>query len=157
MYYKSLSPILILNLMSRSVIKASKGGIFRKSFNTVWLNLKIGYSCTKDLDNKKSCNKLYLKNHTLWYKAQVAGSRHNTALIPNKFTRCAYNIQKDSLGINSLTLTGVMIPVSVSMLICGMHKQQRRQQTKQRQFKTIWVVVVYKKQHALANWDHHSS
>ena len=30
------------------------------------------------------------------------------------------------------------------MLICGMHKQQRRQQTKQRQFKTIWVVVVYK-------------
>jgi hypothetical protein len=31
------------------------------------------------------------------------------------------------------------------MLICGMHKQQRRQQTKQRQFKTIWVVVVYKK------------
>jgi hypothetical protein len=25
-----------------------------------------------------------------------------------------------------------------------MHKQQRRQQTKQRQFKTIWVVEVYK-------------
>ena len=41
------------------------------------------------------------------------------------------------------------------MLICGMQKQQRRQQTKQRQFKTIWVVVVYKNQHALAKWDHH--
>jgi hypothetical protein len=57
------------------------------------------------------------KNHTLWYKAQVAGSRHTTALIPIKFTRRAYNIQKHSLGINSLTLTGVMIPVNVSMLI----------------------------------------
>jgi hypothetical protein len=44
-------------------------------------------------------------------------SQHNTALIPNKFTRCAYNIQKRSLGINSLTLTGVMIPVGVNMLI----------------------------------------
>jgi hypothetical protein len=31
------------------------------------------------------------------------------------------------------------------MLICGMFKQQRRQ--KKRQFKTIWVVVVYKNQH----------
>jgi hypothetical protein len=30
------------------------------------------------------------------------------------------------------------------MLICGMHKQQRQQQTKQAQFKTFWVVVVYK-------------
>jgi hypothetical protein len=28
------------------------------------------------------------------------------------------------------------------MSMCGMHKQQRRQQTKQRHFKTIWVVVV---------------
>ena len=36
------------------------------------------------------------------------------------------------------------------MLICGMHKQQRRQRTKQRQFKTIWVVVVYKNEHARA-------
>ena len=35
-----------------------------------------------------------------------------------------------------------------------MHKQQRRQQTKQRQFKTILVVVVYKNQHAHANWGH---
>jgi hypothetical protein len=38
-----------------------------------------------------------------------------------------------------------------------MHKQQRRQQTKHRQFKTIWVVVVYKNEHAHTNWDHHSS
>ena len=28
------------------------------------------------------------------------------------------------------------------MLICGINKRQRQQQTKQRQFKTIWVVVV---------------
>ena len=43
------------------------------------------------------------------------------------------------------------------MLLCGMHKQQRRQQIKQRQFKTIWVVVVCNSEHARANWDHHSS
>jgi hypothetical protein len=43
------------------------------------------------------------------------------------------------------------------MLICGMQKQQRRQQTKQRPFKTIWVVLVYNNQHAHANWDHRSS
>ena len=43
------------------------------------------------------------------------GSRHSTALIPNKFTRCAYNIQKHSLRIDSSTLPGVMIPVGVSM------------------------------------------
>jgi hypothetical protein len=60
---------------------------------------------------------LIIKNHTSCYKAPVAGSRRKTALIPNKFTRCAYNIQRHSLGINSLTLTGVMIPVCVSMLI----------------------------------------
>ena len=42
---------------------------------------------------------------------------HNTANIPNKFTRCAYNIQNHSLGINSLILTGVMIPVGTSMFI----------------------------------------
>jgi hypothetical protein len=42
------------------------------------------------------------------------------------------------------------------MLICGMHKQQRGQQIKQRQFKTIWVIVVYKNEHARANWGHHS-
>jgi hypothetical protein len=34
-----------------------------------------------------------------------------------------------------------------------MHKQQIREQTKQRQFKTIWVVVVYKDQYAHANWE----
>jgi hypothetical protein len=42
------------------------------------------------------------------------------------------------------------------MLICSMHKQQRQQRTKQRQFKTIWLVEVYKNKHAHANWDHHS-
>ena len=42
---------------------------------------------------------------------------HNTALIPSKFTRCACNIQKHSLGINFLTLIGVMIPVGMNMLI----------------------------------------
>jgi hypothetical protein len=43
------------------------------------------------------------------------------------------------------------------MMICLMHKQQTRQQIKQRQFKTIWMVVVYKYENARANWDHHSS
>ena len=51
----------------------------------------------------KNCINKYIsydiwKNHTSWYKGQVAGSRHNTALIPNKSTRCAYNIKKHSLG-----------------------------------------------------------
>ena len=43
---------------------------------------------------------------------------HNTTLIVNKLTRCAHNIQKHSLGNNSSTITGVMIPVGMSMLIC---------------------------------------
>ena len=55
------------------------------------------------------------KNHTLWYKAQLAGSRHNTALIPNKFTRCLYNIQKHSLGI-------VFVLFAVVFVVCACRK-----------------------------------
>ena len=39
---------------------------------------------------------------------------HKTTLIANKLTCCAQNIQKHYLGSNSVTLTGVMIPVGVS-------------------------------------------
>jgi hypothetical protein len=60
---------------------------------------------------------LFIKNHTSCYKAQVAGSRHTPTLIPNKITHCAYKIQKHSFRINSLTLTGVIIPVGVNMLM----------------------------------------
>ena len=42
---------------------------------------------------------------------------HNTTIIVNKLTRCAHNIQKHSLGSNSLTLNGVMIPVGVNLIV----------------------------------------
>ena len=69
------------------------------------------------------------KNHTLWYKSQVAGSKHNTTLIPNKFTCAVHTTYKSILLelahldriyiIYISTLTGVMIPVGVSILIFG--------------------------------------
>jgi hypothetical protein len=39
--------------------------------------------------------------------------------------------------------TDILMKCSIVLLICG----------KQRQFKNIWVVVVYKNQDAHANWD----
>ena len=54
-----------------------------KSKELTWTKrLLLTWTLNKKASGSKSGFKL--KNHTSLYKAQVASSRHNTALIPNK-------------------------------------------------------------------------